>query len=468
MIRTRAAISPTGYPHIGTIYQVLFDYAFAKKNKGQFIVRIEDTDKERTVTDAEKKVFEALDWFRVKEDESVRVGGPYVPYRQSERLEIYKKYAEELVDKGYAYYCTCSKERLENIRQEMQKQEKVPMYDKHCRNLKSHPANGGTNLKFGEYVIRLKIPENRKIIIKDEIRGEIEFNSNDVDDQVLLKSDGFPTYFLAVVVDDHLMKVTHMVRGEEWLTSSPKIILLYDYFGWEKPVFVHTPIIRNPDRSKFSKRQGHTNISWYQEQGYLPEAILNYLALMGWSHPQGKEIFSLKEFIETFDFKDIKPIGPIFDPIKLEWMNGIYIRQKSIRQLADQILEFYKNKNVKLDEVIVGKTIPLIQERIKKLSDYLPLCEFFFQPPLTSEVERLWDNKDLFKKISEKLFLITDWKASIIGEKMMELVKEEKMKTGEFFMILRVAMTGKKISPPLNESMEILGKEECLRRLTLI
>jgi len=462
MVRTRAAISPTGYPHIGTIYQVLFDYAFAKKHKGQFIVRIEDTDKERTVVDAEKKVFQALDWFGIKEDESVRVGGPYRPYRQSERLEIYKKYAEELVKKGYAYYCTCSKERLDEIRKKMQAEGKVPMYDRHCRNI--NPPAGGSKLKTGEYVIRLKVPENKKIIIHDEIRGEIEFNSNDVDDQILLKSDGFPTYFLAVVVDDHLMKITHMVRGEEWLTSSPKIILLYNYFGWKKPVFVHTPIIRNPDRSKFSKRQGHTNVSWYQEQGFIPEAILNYLALMGWSHPKQKEIFSLTEFIKLFDFKDIKPIGPVFDLNKLEWMCGEYIRKSQKSKVKSQILEFYKNRNINLPESIVEKTVPLIQERIKKLSDYLPLCEFFFQPPTTYAVG-LGDKKELLKRIHQELGKISNWKAEVIGEKMMELARAEKVKTGEFFMILRLAITGKKISPPLNESMEILGKEECLKRI---
>ncbi|PIX70442.1 glutamate--tRNA ligase, partial [Candidatus Roizmanbacteria bacterium CG_4_10_14_3_um_filter_33_21] len=227
MVRTRAAISPTGYPHIGTIYQAWFDYAFAKKNKGQFIVRIEDTDKDRTVADAEEKVFAALDWFNLMEDESPRKGGSYAPYRQSERLEIYKKYALELVNKGKAYYCFCSKERLDEMRQKKQKEGKVPMYDKHCRNLAKEEVQ--ERIKKESWVIRLRVPENTQIIMKDELRKEIVFQSNDVDEQVLLKSDGYPTYFLAVVVDDHLMGVTHMVRGEEWLTSSAKIILLYDF-----------------------------------------------------------------------------------------------------------------------------------------------------------------------------------------------------------------------------------------------
>ena len=467
MVRTRVAISPTGYPHIGTIYQVLFDYAFAKRHGGSFIVRIEDTDQKRLVPDAEKKVFEALDWFGLEENESVRKGGPYSPYRQSDSLSLYQQFAKELVKKGHAYYCFCSKERLEEIRKKMQAEKKVPMYDKLCLRLSKEEINKKIK-EHNSWVIRLKVPENKQIIVKDEIRGKIVFDSNTVDDQVLLKSDGFPTYFLAVVVDDHLMKITHMARGEEWLTSAPKVKLLYEFFNWKEPVFIHTPIIRNPDRSKFSKRQGHTNVLWYQKQGFLPEAILNYLALMGWSHPKGKDIFSLSEFIKLFDFKDIKVVGPIFDLKKLEWMNGEYLRKLKVNPptggLKLKVLEFIGKK---YPEDIVEKTIPLIQERIKKLSDYLPLCEFFFKPPLTYEVN-LADKKGLLKKIYDELGKIENWKAEVIGEKMQDLAKKEGIKTGEFFMILRVAITGKKISPPLNESMEILGKKESLERVKIL
>ncbi len=460
MVRTRVAVSPTGYPHIGTIYQALFDYAFAKKNKGKFIVRIEDTDRKRFIPDAEKKLFEALDWFSLSEDESPRKGGPYKPYVQSKRLSIYPKYAEKLIKEGHAYYCSCSKERLEELRKKMQAQGKVPMYDKHCRNLNKKEI-GKKLSKKTPYVIRLKVPENKKIKVKDEIRGDIIFDSNTVDDQVLLKSDGYPTYHLAVVVDDHLMKITHVVRGEEWISSAPKHVLLYDFFGWKKPLFFHTPIIRNPDHSKFSKRQGHTNVGWYQNQGFLPEAILNYLAHMGWSHPQGKDIFSLDEFIRLFDLKDLKPIGPVFDLTKLEWMNGEYIRKNQSSKLKVQILNFYNNK---LPEKIVKKTVPLIKERIKKLSDYLPLCEFFFKTPTKYEID-LSTRKSLLQKIHVELKRVKEWKADKIGEQMQDLAKKENIKTGEFFMILRVAITGKKISPPLNESMEILGKTESLERI---
>lgn len=460
MVRTRIAPSPTGFPHIGTIYQALFDYAFAKKNKGQFLVRIEDTDRARFVEGAENKIYEALDWFGLTEDESPRKKGDKGPYHQSERLELYKKYAEELVNKGSAYYCFCSKERLNEVREKMQKEGKPPMYDKHCRNIEVESQKA--KVKSGEpYVIRLKVPDNQKIVVHDEIRGDIVFDSNSVDDQVLLKADGFPTYHLAVVVDDYLMGITHMVRGEEWLPSSPKHYLLYDYFGWEKPKFYHTPVLRNPDKSKLSKRQGHTNVTWYQEQGYFPEAILNYLALMGWSHPKEKEIFPMDEFIQLFDLKDIKAVAPIFDINKLEWMNGEYIRKSQIANLKSQILKFYKNS---LDEKTVEKTIPLIQERIKKLSDYLPLCEFLFKKPEKYEID-LSSKKELLKAIKTALEKLNDWKAQIIGDEMINVAKTLGVKNSEFFMTLRVVITGKKISPPLNESMEILGKEECVSRI---
>ncbi len=460
MVRTRIAPSPTGYPHIGTIYQALFDYAFTKRNGGQFIVRIEDTDRLRFVADAEEKLFEALDWFNLPEDESTRKNGPYAPYRQSERLELYKKYAIELVEKGHAYYCFCSKERIEEVRKQMQAEGKPPMYDKHCRALSSEESR--KKITDGESaVIRLKVPEHTKITTHDLIRGEIVFDSNSIDDQVLLKSDGYPTYHLAVVVDDHLMNITHMVRGEEWITSSPKQFLVYDFLGWEKPVFFHTPLLRNPDKSKFSKRHGHTSVSWYQEKGFLPEAVLNFLALMGWSHPEGKEIFSMEEFIQLFDLKDVNPVGPIFDLKKLEWMNGQYIMKSDVRSLKSKVFEFYKGN---LSEEIIEKTIPLVRERIKTLSDYLPLCEFLYKRPEVYE-EDLSTYSNILQAVSASLLSLQDWKADSIGDVMLKTAQDLAVKNSLFFMVIRVAITGKKISPPLNESMEILGKTESIQRL---
>jgi glutamyl-tRNA synthetase len=334
------------------------------------------------------------------------------------------------------------------------------MYDKHCRNLSVDEVK--QKLASSEpRVVRMKVPENTKIITQDLIRGEIVFDSNTVDDQVILKSDGFPTYHLAVVVDDHLMGITHMVRGEEWITSSPKQYLLYDFFGWEKPAFFHSPLLRNPDKTKFSKRHGHTSVSWYQENGFLPEAIINFMALMGWSHPEAKEVFSLEEFIKLFDLKYVKPVGPVFDLKKLEWMNGQYIMKSDVRSLKSRVFEFYKGQ---LPEDIIEKTIPLVRERIKTLAEYLPLCEFLFKRPETHEVD-LSPHKDILKKVSESLSNVEEWKADKIGEAMLKTAQELGVKNSLFFMVIRVAITGKKISPPLNESMEILGKEECLGRL---
>ncbi|MDH7476079.1 MAG: glutamate--tRNA ligase [Microgenomates group bacterium] len=462
MVRTRIAPSPTGEDlHIGNLYTALINWAWVRKNKGKFVVRIEDTDRQRLVKGAEERILKTLKDFGLEPDEDPNKGGPFGPYRQSERLRLYQEYAHQLVEKGFAYYCTCSKERLDEVRKKQIAQKQIPRYDRHCRNLNLKKSD----LKTGQYVVRLKVPVNSKIIVDDLLRGKVEFDSNNIDDQVLLKSDGYPTYHLAVVIDDYLMKISHVIRAEEWLSSTPKHILLYEAFGWEKPIFCHLPILRNPDRSKLSKRKNPVWASWYLSQGYLPEAVLNYLALMGWSHPQEKEIFSLDEFIEVFDLKDIHIVGPAFDPVKLEWMNGEYIRQSQNSNLKSQILNYFKeHHNKDLPEDLVEKTIPLIKERIKQLADYWDYCQFFYKRPENYEVD-LKDKKPLLKKIYEKLEKLEEFTAKKIGEAMMELVKEENLKTGRFFQDLRVAITGKKISPPLNESMEILGKSECLERI---
>ncbi|MBI4005009.1 glutamate--tRNA ligase [Candidatus Roizmanbacteria bacterium] len=469
MVRTRIAPSPTGEDiHIGNLYTALINYAFAKKHAGQFIIRIEDTDRERYVDGSEDRVLQTIKSYGIIYDEGPDIGGPYAPYKQSERLSLYKKYAEQLVEKGAAYYCFCSKERLDEIRKKQIAEKRIPKYDRHCRDVQSSQLRQGFagRAEFGvgsgeKYVIRLKVPDDRDIVFADVIRGKIIINSNTLDDQVLLKSDGYPTYHLAVVVDDNAMKITHVIRAEEWINSTPKHILLYEAFGWELPIFTHLPILRNPDRSKLSKRKNPVWAAWYLEQGFLPEAVLNYLSLMGWSHPEQKEIFSLAEFIEKVDLKNFQPVGPSFDIVKLEWMNGEYIRKTQNSKLRTKIFEYY---NKQYPENIIEKTIPLIKERIKKLSDYLPLCEFFFKRPEKHEID-LSNKRDLLKKMHDALLPIEQWNNRTIGDAMQELAKREGVRTGEFFMILRVATTGKKISPPLNESMEILGKQECLMRV---
>ncbi len=463
MVRTRIAPSPTGQDvHVGSVATALMNYAWARKNNGQFVIRIEDTDRTRIVKGGEEQMLKTLKRIGLIADESPEVGGPYIPYRQSERLDIYKKYAEELVVKGKAYYCICSPERLTKMREDQQAKKQIPKYDRQCLKIQDQISKIKDQTP---HVIRLLIPEGQ-IKFNDVVRGEITIETKNLDDQVLLKSDGFPTYHLGVVVDDYLMKITHVIRGEEWLPSTPKHVILYQAFGWELPVFAHISLLRNLDKSKLSKRKNPVWTSYYLDQGIFPEALLNYLALMGWSHPEGKEIFSLDEYIKVFDIKDIQKTAPVFDPVKLEWMNGMYIRQSQKSKIKDQILEFYENKKIDLDKDLVEKTTPLIQDRIKKLSDYLPLCEFFFKPPETFEVA-LQGKKEFFEKVHSELEKITDWKAIMIGDSLVNLAKKLEIKNSQFFADMRMVITGKKVSPPLNESMEILGKDECLTRLTI-
>ena len=461
-IRVRIAPSPTGEDlHIGNVYTALINYIFAKRNKGKFIVRIEDTDRARMIAGSEERILTSLKWFGLNYDEGPDIGGPFAPYRQSERLENYRKFAEQLLGKKHAYYCFCTQQILETMRNNQQAQGIPTLYDGRCQKIGIEEAK--TRIEKGEkYVIRLKVPDEGVTEFTDLIRGKIVFDNKLIDDQVLLKSDGYPTYHLGVVVDDYLMQITHVIRGEEWISSIPKHLLIYKFLDWELPVFAHGPILRNPDRSKLSKRKNPVWASWYRNEGFLPEAILNYLSLMGWAMPDEKEIFSLSELIENFKLEDVKPVGPAFDVKKLEWMNGEYIRKTQNSKLATEIYEFYGRK---YPLNLIEKTIPLIRERIKKLSDYYPLCEFFFQKPEKNEVD-IKDKKTLLKKMKVKLETLENWKADLIGDTLQNLAGEMGIKPGDFFMSLRIAIKGKKISPPLNESMELLGKEEVFKRLT--
>jgi len=462
MIRLRIAPSPTGYPHIATIWQALINYAFAKKNKGKFIVRIEDTDRRRFVADAEEKIFEALAWFNLKPDESPRHGGNFGPYRQSERLKVYKKYAEILVAKGFAYYCFCSPTRIAQVRKAMIKKGQIPKYDGYCRRL-SLAERKKRSANQEKYVVRLKIPTNQKIVIEDLLRGKIEFDTNLLDDQILIKSDGFPTYHLAVVVDDHLMKISHVVRGEEWLSSTPKHFLLYEYFGWPKPVFVHTPILRQPDRSKLSKRHGHTDISWYQVNGYLPEAILNFLALLGWSHPAGKTVFPLGEFIKFFDLKDLSVVGPVVDLKKLDYLNRVYIRNSEDKKLALALKPFLK---FKLEEEKLLKFIPLIKERITRLGEINELLAYFFETPsFQKDLFKGYQVKEELVKVKEGLKRLNRWEAKVIYQTLKQICEEGGYPKKEFYINLYVAIEGKPCGLPLFESMEILGRKTVLLRI---
>lgn len=454
MIRTRIAPSPTGYPHIGTIYQALFNYAFAKKNQGEFVVRIEDTDRSRFVEGSEEVIFASLDWFGLIENESVRKNGDYGPYRQSERLSIYHKYAQELVDKGHAYFAYYAKEEAGKKKDYTQK-EVAPQ--KEAVIPQNPPKTVTEMLERGDWILRMKVPQGEKIVVKDEIRGEISFESNQVTEQVLLKSDGFPTYHLAVVVDDHLMEISHIVRAEEWLSSLPKHVLLYRYFGWEMSPVYHTVTLRNPDKSKLSKRHGHTNVLWFQEEGYLPEAILNYLALLGWSHPEEKEIFSLEEFIKLFDLKDIRPIAPIFDVNKLTWMNQQYLQMKSDEDLQAAIIA-YNEKAKDLPEETLRSVMPLLKSRMNTLKDFAELTEVFFVNP---SFEASDEEKQIAKELSPKLEALSSWEKTEIFEQMKTVMTAHGVRMKVFYRLF----TGKERGLPLPDILEILGKEKALALL---
>lgn len=459
-VRTRIAPSPTGQDlHIGNAYTALINYVFAKKHGGQFLIRIEDTDRTRLVEGAEARILASLAWLGVPHDEGPDVGGPYAPYRQSDRLATYKKYAEELIAKGHAYYCFCTSERLAQMRKDQEARHMPPMYDGLCKKIDLTEAK--KRVESGEkYVIRLNVPDEGVTMVHDIIRGDVSFENKLIDDQVLLKSDGFPTYHLGVVVDDNLMKITHVIRGEEWLPSTPKHILLYDFFGWEKPKFAHVSVLRNPDRSKLSKRKNPVWVSDYKAKGYLPEAIKNYLATMAWAFPGGKELFTVPEMTKEFTLEAIQTSAPIFDPEKLRWMNGEYLRMKSDKEVIALIHDFYPAK--KYNQKLLTKILPLIKDRMKLLSEFDSLAGFFFTKP--KEYER--PLKETLLTVGRGALSSCDWNHDVMEKAIRDAAEKANLKAKDVFMELRVAVTGKTVGPPLLESLEILGKEETLARLS--
>lgn len=480
-IRTRVAPSPTGFPHVGTAYQALFDLAWAKKHNGQFILRIEDTDIKRFVEGAEDVIYESFAWLKLLPNESPRVGGRFGPYRQSERLDVYQKYAKKLLEDGRAYYCFCTPERLAELRKDQESKKLPPRYDRLCLGLQKTEVDSRIT-KGEKVVVRLKVPLNTKIIVNDVIRGKVVFESSMIDDQVLLKSDGFPTYHLAVVVDDHLMEISHVFRGEEWLPSAPKHVLLYEMFGWEQPVWIHLPILKNPGGAKISKRQGHTSIFWYRDNGYLSAAVVNFLALLDWSPENDKEIFSFEEFVSEFTLDKLRSSAAIFDLNKLNWLNGVYIRKMPDAELYQLLLEFSKStfdgelqKILESDKEYVLRIIPLIKERMVTLLDFKPSVDFFFYP-LTAETKnnlRLLNiPPDLVSeqvtRTSEELGKVieSDWEPAKIREVIENLVEKNNWSKKEYLMLLRVALTSRTVSPPLFESFSVLGKSKSLLRLT--
>ena len=465
-VRTRMAPSPTGDMHVGSMGIVLKNYAFAKKHGGTFILRIEDTDKVREVEGSVQRIQDIITAYGLDWDEGPGKGGNFGPYIQSERIELYTQKAKALVEKGKAYYCTCTKERLEEARDAMRAQKIPPKYDQHCRNRQEEVAK---EMAAGAAaVVRLKTPKDQDVTFTDLIRGEITFNSNTVDDQVLLKSDGYPTYHLAVVVDDYSMGITHIMRGEEWISSTPKHVLLYQAFQWDMPVFAHIPVYLNPDgKGKMSKRKGTVSAQSFLDRGYLPEALLNFFMILGWAHPEEKEILTLDEYIEHFDPKDVSPKSVVFDMKKLDWINGMYIRKLSLSELENKLAAFIPEHFPKEK---VSLVLPLIYERLEKLSDFAELTGFFFES-IAIPTELLL-KRSTAEEVAEQLQALIeqltsiDWNIQTIETTIRQLQEKNDWKKKQFFMMVRVATTGQKATTPLFETMHLIGKDAILQRLT--
>ncbi|MCX6762766.1 MAG: glutamate--tRNA ligase [Candidatus Moranbacteria bacterium] len=478
--RVRFAPSPTGYIHIGNLRTALYVYLYAKKYNGIFYIRVEDTDQKRLIPDALKRLFESLRWAGIGHDEGVFVDeqgnvsekGEYGPYIQSKRVEIYQKYARQLVKEGKAYYCFCAPERLDTLRAVQEKAKLAPAYDKLC--LKTYSREEAEEkIQNGEkYVIRFDVPETGETEFEDVVRGKMKFVNKNLDDYVLLKSDGYPTYHLAHVVDDHLMKTSFVIRGEEWLPSAPKHILLFNAFGWDPPQYAHLSTILNKDtKKKLSKRDGDVSVEDFQKKGYLPEAVVNFIALLGWNPKTEKEIFSLAELAEEFDVAKLNKAGAIFDLEKLDWMNGLYIREKNIKELTELCRPYLAKYEEKLPDDYLGKIVSVERERMKKLSDIAENTEFYFDSPEMDAKILKWNDMnddnlqkslakslDIFSGIEEK-----DWELNNIKDKLMEAADPKNR--GELLWPLRVALSGKEKSPSPWEVAWVIGRAESVNRI---
>ena len=517
-IRVRFAPSPTGYLHIGSLRTVLFDYLMARGMNAKLILRIEDTDQKREVKGAVDSLINILDWLDIKFDEGPHIGGAFGPYIQSQRLAIYEKYAKQLLQQGKVYRCFCTLQRLEQMRREQQAKKQPPRYDRTCRELSKTEID--TKLKTGaKFVIRQKMPLSGETVVNDELRGEIKFNNADLEDHVLIKSDGMPTYQFAVVVDDHLMEISHVLRGDEWISSFPKNILLYRDFGWQPPKFIHLALTLNKEGGKLSKRQGDVAVEDYRAKGYLAEALLNFSVLLGWHPRDEQEILSINEMIKKFAYHDLGTSPAVFDSQKLDYFNGWYIRHKPIDELARLCLPFlasagiiaddrrqttddrntkfsargfcasqrlvslwprsaFGGKNLLTGEEInfdyIKKVVSLEQERLKKLSEIGELARFFFEGQLKYEPELLIWKKLTLKQVKENLKLIDellekipeqDWTDDSIEEGIMSYLKAKNLKVGEYLWPMRAALTGRQASPGPFAVAEVLGKEKSLGRL---
>lgn len=472
-IRVRFAPSPTGYLHVGGLRTALYNYLFAENNNGTFILRIEDTDRNRFVEGAVDNLISALKWCGLEFDEGPNTKGNFGPYMQSQRLELYKKYSEVLVNSGHAYYCFCTPERLDALREEQQKQ-KLPQakYDKHCLHLT--PEEIKQNLDSGlQHVIRLNVPIEEQIIFDDLIREKVTFNSSNIDDQVLIKGDGYPTYHLANVIDDHLMEITHVIRGEEWLSSTPKHILLYNFFGWEKPIFAHLPLLLNPDRSKLSKRQGDVAVEDYRAKGYLKEALVNFVALLGWNAGDDKEFYDMESLIENFSLERVNKAGAVFDLEKLNWLNAEHLRKKEDKEILSMLKEEIVNSSFNVNDYkddYLLKIISAMKERVSFIREYLTKSPYFFEAPVEydrSSIEKNWKEETALQmeKLNDAFSLINEPIKEEFESVLTKIAEELNLGKGKLIHPLRLAVSGMSSGPGVFDILSIIGKEETSKRI---
>ena len=466
-VRTRVAPSPTGDPHVGTAYMALFNRCFAHAHGGQFILRIEDTDQARSTPEAEAKIFESLRWLGLSWDEGPDVGGPKGPYRQSERADIYSGYAWELVEKGHAFVCYRTPEELNDLREARREAGQATAL-KPSDLILPEDEQAARKAAGDPYVIRMMVPEAEgACVIDDMLRGVIELDWSMVDAQILLKSDGLPTYHLANVVDDHLMEISHVIRGEEWINSAPKHQLLYEYFGWQMPVLCHMPLLRNPDKSKLSKRKNPTSILYYQRMGFLPEAVVNYLGRMGWSMPNEEEKFTLEEMQAAFDISRVSLGGPIFDMEKLKWLNGLWIRESlSLEELASRLREWALNPEM------LNRILPHPQGRIEVLSDLIPQAAYLFSGEIHLTAEAFGETVEAREPIVAQLQFVLwrvgalqDWRRDTVFAVLKALADAMALKPKVLFAPLFVALSGEAVAYSIPDSMAILGPDITRARL---
>jgi len=464
-VRTRIAPSPTGDPHVGTAYMALFNSVFARSQGGQFILRIEDTDVARSTPESEQMILDSLRWLNIEWDEGPDNGGPFGPYRQSARKHIYQEHARQLVADGHAFHCFCTPERLDEMRAQQRAAGENPKYDGLCEHLQEDELQ--QRLDAGEpHVVRMKVPQDGVCSFNDVLRGQIEIPWSQIDMQVLLKHDGFPTYHLAVVVDDHLMEISHILRGEEWINSTPKHVLLYQYFGWQPPVFCHLPLLRNPDKSKLSKRKHPTSVNYYRRIGILPEALINYLGMMGWSMPDEREVFSAAEMAEDFELSRLHLGGPVFDLEKLSWLNGQYLRALDPETFIDRIIEWGLNRDN------LRPLVPLVQERTEKFADLIGQVDYLIgeRQPLTAEdFAQLKLNPDqqvqIIDHLARELDSLREWERGQLFAICQDLAEWMQLKTRDFLQPLFIVLSGRTVSLPLFDSMVFLGPDLTRMRL---